>query len=73
MTTKKFFNPVTDDTKVSSTSSVKSEEVKSTSAFSITDPSVCPKCNSTTVETKIMSGEPCRFCTNCRVVMALPE
>lgn len=69
----KFFNPVTDGTAVSSTSSVKDEQVQSTSAFSITDPTVCPKCDSATVESKLMSGECVRFCTNCRVSMALPE
>jgi ribosomal protein S27AE len=47
--------------------------VTSVSAFNITDPSVCPKCSSSTMESKLMSGEPVRFCTNCRVVMALPE
>jgi len=73
MTTKRFFNPVLEDTKVSSTSSVNKEEVKSVSAFNITDPMVCPKCSSATVESKLLSGEPVRFCTNCRVSMALPE
>lgn len=73
MTTKRFYNPVLDNDKVSSTSSVKKEEVTSVSAFNITDPSVCPKCSSSTMESKLMSGEPVRFCTNCRVVMALPE
>lgn len=73
MTTKRFFNPVLDSEKVSSTSSVNKEEVKSVSAFNITDPMVCPKCSSSTVESKLMSGESIRFCTNCRVSMALPE
>ncbi|AXG66407.1 hypothetical protein JA33_004 [Dickeya phage vB_DsoM_JA33] len=69
---KRYFNPLTANS-ASSESSVKKDQVASTSAFNITDPSVCPKCNSATIETKLLSSEPVRFCTNCRVVMALPE
>jgi len=72
MSNERFFNPLRSE-KVLSTSSVKDQEVKSVSAFSITDPSVCPKCDSATVESKLLSGESVRFCTNCRVSMALPE
>ena len=70
---KKFFNPVTDTKAVLSQSSVNKDTVESTSAFSITDPTVCPKCSSATVMSKLLSGEPVYFCTNCRVSMALPE
>lgn len=69
---KKFFNPVTDT--VLSQSSVNKETVASnSSAFSITDPTVCPKCNSATQLSKILSGESVYFCTNCRVTMPMTD
>ncbi|AQT28492.1 putative DNA ligase [Erwinia phage vB_EamM_Yoloswag] len=69
MSESKFFNPLAVKPTVKSTSAAQSVESVS-SAFIIDNPNMCPKCNSATVATELMSGEPVMFCTNCRVSMA---
>jgi len=76
MTTQpKFFNPLlpkTQSTTVNS-HSAEGEFVSASGAFAIENPNQCPKCNSATVSTSLMSGENVMFCTNCRVSMALKQ
>lgn len=64
-----YFDPLF----VKPTSESKGTEVASQSSFSVESANVCPKCNSATVPSKLLSGEEVMFCTNCRVSLAIPE
>ncbi|UAW53123.1 hypothetical protein pEaSNUABM30_00005 [Erwinia phage pEa_SNUABM_30] len=67
----KHYNPLLNNNSVKSESGANS--VESTSgAFVVASANVCPKCSSTTVPTKLLSGEDVMFCTGCRVSLAIP-
>ncbi|AXG67049.1 DNA ligase [Dickeya phage vB_DsoM_AD1] len=67
----KHYNPLLDNNSVKSESGAKGT-VESTSAFVVDSANYCPKCSSSTVPTKLLSGEDVMFCTGCRVSLAIP-
>ena len=76
MTTQpKFFNPLAQKAEPATVNSQSADKefVSASGAFAIENPNHCPKCNSATVPTELMSNEIVMFCTNCRVSMALKQ
>ncbi|WOL24588.1 DNA ligase [Yersinia phage fHe-Yen9-02] len=67
-----FYNPLFDSKEVASVSATDKPVQSESGAFHIDNPDVCPKCSSATCSTQLLSGEAVKFCTNCRVSMAIP-